>query len=45
MESVANWDSDKEHPENAAKKVWLKEIFKVVTVTWSSSSHNSDPSY
>jgi hypothetical protein len=28
MESVANWFSDKEHPENAAKKVLLKEIFK-----------------
>jgi hypothetical protein len=29
MESVANWFSDSEHPENAAKKVLLKEIFKV----------------
>jgi hypothetical protein len=29
MESMANWFSDKEHPENAAKKVFLKEIFKV----------------
>jgi hypothetical protein len=29
VESVANWFSDKEHPENAAKKVLLKEIFKV----------------
>jgi hypothetical protein len=29
MESMANWFSDKEHPENASKKVFLKEIFKV----------------
>jgi hypothetical protein len=29
MESMAYWFSDKEHPENAAKKVFLKEIFKV----------------
>lgn len=29
MESMSNWFNDKEHPENAAKKVFLKEIFKV----------------
>jgi hypothetical protein len=29
MELVTNWFSDKEHPENAAKKILLKEIFKV----------------
>jgi hypothetical protein len=29
MSSVANWFSDKKHPENAAKKALLKEIFKV----------------
>jgi hypothetical protein len=29
MESMSNWFNDKEHPENAAKRVYLKEIFKV----------------
>ena len=29
MEAMSNWFNDKEHPENAAKKPFLKEIFKV----------------
>ena len=29
MEAMSNWFSDKEHPENATKKPFLKEIFKV----------------
>ncbi|KAF4622808.1 hypothetical protein G7Y89_g14217 [Cudoniella acicularis] len=29
MEAMSNWFSDKEHPENAAKKPFLREIFKV----------------
>jgi succinate dehydrogenase flavin-adding protein (antitoxin of CptAB toxin-antitoxin module) len=39
---MANWFSDKEHLENAAEKVFLKEIFKVAKaeeryVVWCSS--------
>ncbi|KAF7852433.1 hypothetical protein EAF04_010973 [Stromatinia cepivora] len=29
MEGMSNWFNDKDHPENAAKKPFLKEIFKV----------------
>jgi hypothetical protein len=29
MEALSNWFSDKDHPENAQKKTYLKEIFKV----------------
>lgn len=29
MEAMSNWFSDKDHPENAAKRPYLKEIFKV----------------
>jgi hypothetical protein len=29
MGSMSNWFNDKEHPENAAKQVFLEEIFKV----------------
>lgn len=29
MEAMSNWFSDKDHPENAEKKPFLKEIFKV----------------
>ena len=29
MEAMSNWFNDKEHPENAAKRPFLKEIFKV----------------
>lgn len=28
-EAMSNWFADKDHPENAAKKPFLKEIFKV----------------
>ncbi|KAF8857588.1 hypothetical protein BDZ45DRAFT_429856 [Acephala macrosclerotiorum] len=29
MEAMSNWFSDKEHPENALKKPFLKEIFRI----------------
>jgi hypothetical protein len=29
MEAMSNWFNDKEHPENAQKKLYLKEIFKI----------------
>lgn len=29
MEVMSNWFNDKEHPENAQKKKYLKEIFRV----------------
>ncbi|KAM3074784.1 hypothetical protein ACMFMG_008200 [Clarireedia jacksonii] len=29
MEAMSNWFNEKEHPENAAKRPFLKEIFKV----------------
>jgi hypothetical protein len=29
MEAMSNWFNDKDHPENAKKKPYLKEIFKV----------------
>lgn len=29
MEAMSNFFNDKEHPENAQKRVFLKEIFKV----------------
>jgi hypothetical protein len=29
MVSISNWFNDKEHPENAAKQVFLEEIFNV----------------
>lgn len=29
MEALSNWFNDKDHPDNAQKKVYLKEIFKV----------------
>jgi hypothetical protein len=29
MEALSNWFNEKEHPENAAKRPFLKEIFKV----------------
>jgi len=29
MEAVSNWFNDKDHPENAQKKPYLKEIFKI----------------
>lgn len=29
MEAMNNWFNDREHPANAAKKPFLKEIFKV----------------
>jgi len=29
MEAMSNWFNDKEHPENAQKKPYLKEIFKI----------------
>jgi len=29
MEAMSNWFNDKDHPENAAKRPFLKEIFKV----------------
>ena len=29
MEAVSNWFNDKEHPENAQKRPFLKEIFKI----------------
>lgn len=32
MEAMNNWFSDPEHPENALKKPFLKEIFKVAKV-------------
>jgi hypothetical protein len=32
MEAMNNWFNDPEHPENASKKPFLKEIFKVAKV-------------
>ncbi len=29
MEAMSNWFADKDHPENEAKRPFLKEIFKV----------------
>lgn len=29
MEAMSNWFTEKDHPENSAKKPFLKEIFKV----------------
>jgi hypothetical protein len=29
MEAMSTWFNDPDHPENAAKKAFLKEIFKV----------------
>lgn len=29
MEAMSNWFNDKEHPENATKRPFLKEIFKI----------------
>jgi hypothetical protein len=29
MEAMSNWFNDPEHPENATKRPFLKEIFKV----------------
>lgn len=29
MEAMSNWFNDKEHAENAQKRIFLKEIFKV----------------
>ena len=29
MEAMSNWFNEAEHPENLAKKPYLKEIFKV----------------
>ena len=29
MEAMSNFFNDKDHPENAQKRVYLKEIFKV----------------
>jgi len=29
MEATSNWFNDKEHPNNAKKKPYLREIFKV----------------
>ena len=29
MEAMSNWFNDKEHPDNATKKVLLREVFKV----------------
>jgi hypothetical protein len=29
MEAMSNWFNDKEHPENAQKRPFLKEIFKI----------------
>jgi hypothetical protein len=29
MEAMSNWFNDKDHPENASKRPFLKEIFKV----------------
>ena len=31
MEAMNNWFNDKEHPANAQKRPFLKEIFKVAT--------------
>jgi hypothetical protein len=29
MEAMSNWFNDKDHPENANKRPFLKEIFKI----------------
>jgi Zn-dependent M32 family carboxypeptidase len=29
MEAISNWFNDKDHPENAQKRPFLKEIFKI----------------
>ena len=29
MEAMSNWFNDKDHPDNATKRPFLKEIFKV----------------
>ncbi|KAM0176294.1 hypothetical protein ACHAPF_004944 [Botrytis cinerea] len=43
MEAMSNWFTEKDHPENSAKKPFLKEIFKVARMEEQYKNGERDP--